>query len=107
MEHEFVFVDGVNINATHLLKLSPEQATKELLANDQVPGKDDGEKKAWVADALGKAKEELKKREENKKKQKEELKKQQDARVAAKEQEDKEVNLDDNNLKPGPTAPGK
>jgi hypothetical protein len=39
--------------------LHQDQAVKEVLANDQIPGKDDAEKKSWIVDALGKAKVEL------------------------------------------------
>lgn len=80
MEHEFVVVDGININATHLLGMKPEDAVQELLAQDQILGKDEAEKKAWIGKALPFAKSELAKREETRKA---EAKKEQERKAAA------------------------
>jgi uncharacterized membrane protein YukC len=94
MEHEFVFVDGVNINATHLLSLDPEQAVKEVLANDQVPGDSKAEKLEWVKKALNNSKKEVTKRAEARAKKEAEVKKQQEAaealaeKIAAQEAEE-------------------
>lgn len=74
MEHEFVSIDGININATHLLDMDHDQAVKELLAQDQLPGKNETEKKTWIAEALKKAKTELDLRAETRKKNAEALK---------------------------------